>query len=366
MPVADLQAPRARLLAGPGGAIILTARGRRAARQGHRHGHRLHQPGARARPARPARLRATAASPGRATARAAASTGRRPTSCPATAGSTTRPRGRTSPRCGASTPTTCPGPGVSAYELLDPLGTAGRAAGAAGLRLQPGRLAPRAPAGVERRLRALDLLVVADFVLSETAALADVVLPTAQWAEEDGTMTNLEGRVLRRRALRPPPPGVRTDLADPGRAGRTGWAGRRVRRSRPARADFDELRRASAGGPADYAGIDLGAHRRRGRRVLALPRRRSTRARRGCSPTGSPPPDGRARFVPVEHRPAAEEPDADVPVLPDHRPGAGPVPVRRADPAGRAAAPGRARAFVELHPDPAAGSASRTATRYGW
>ncbi len=36
----------------------------------------------------------------------------------------------------------------------------------------------------------------------ETAALADVVLPIAQWAEESGTMTNLEGRVLlRRKAL---------------------------------------------------------------------------------------------------------------------------------------------------------------------
>ena len=27
--------------------------------------------------------------------------------------------------------------------------------------------------------------------------IADVVLPVAQWAEEEGTMTNLEGRVLR-------------------------------------------------------------------------------------------------------------------------------------------------------------------------
>ena len=63
------------------------------------------------------------------------------------------------------------------------------------VRLQPRRLGPerdhRAAA------RALDLLVVSDFFLSETAELADVVLPTAQWAEEEGTMTNLEGRVIR-------------------------------------------------------------------------------------------------------------------------------------------------------------------------
>jgi predicted molibdopterin-dependent oxidoreductase YjgC len=39
---------------------------------------------------------------------------------------------------------------------------------------------------VAQRLRALDCLVVADFFLSETAALADVVLPAASWAEETG------------------------------------------------------------------------------------------------------------------------------------------------------------------------------------
>ncbi len=53
---------------------------------------------------------------------------------------------------------------------------------------------------IAERLSELDFLVVSDIFLSETAALADVVLPTAQWAEESGTMTNLEGRVIRRQA----------------------------------------------------------------------------------------------------------------------------------------------------------------------
>ena len=44
---------------------------------------------------------------------------------------------------------------------------------------------------VRRRLEALDLLVVCDVVPSETAELADVVLPVTQWAEESGTMTTL-------------------------------------------------------------------------------------------------------------------------------------------------------------------------------
>ena len=109
-------------------------------------------------------------------------------------------------------PADLPGPGVPATELL---GRLGRPDGPRALLVfgsNPVVSAPRA-GRVERRLDALDLLVVADFVRSETAELADVVLPSAQWAEEDGTMTNLEGRVLRRRAVRPPPAGVRTDLA---------------------------------------------------------------------------------------------------------------------------------------------------------
>ncbi|CAM5518057.1 hypothetical protein SFUMM280S_02594 [Streptomyces fumanus] len=51
-----------------------------------------------------------------------------------------------------------------------------------------------------------------DVVLSETAALADVVLPVTQWAEETGTTTSLEGRVLLRRRAITPPDGVRSDL----------------------------------------------------------------------------------------------------------------------------------------------------------
>ena len=47
-----------------------------------------------------------------------------------------------------------------------------------------------------------NLLVVQELYLTETARLADVVLPAVSWAECDGTFTNLERRVQRaRRAL---------------------------------------------------------------------------------------------------------------------------------------------------------------------
>lgn len=58
-----------------------------------------------------------------------------------------------------------------------------------------------------RRLRQLDLLVVHELFMTETAACADVILPAASFAEKVGTFTNTEGRV---QALHPavPAPGI--------------------------------------------------------------------------------------------------------------------------------------------------------------
>ena len=145
-----------------------------------------------------------------------------------------------------------PGPGKSAYELLDSLGDGGGPTALLVFGSNPVVSAPNAR-HVAQRLASLDLLVVSDLVLSETAAIADVVLPTAQWAEESGTTTNLEGRVLLRRKAVDAPLGVRTDLdilhALSGRLGvETGFPADPVE-------VFDELGRASAGGLADYAGI---------------------------------------------------------------------------------------------------------------
>jgi len=155
-------------------------------------------------------------------------------------------------------PSVLPGPGRSAYEMLDALGTDGGVRTLLLLASNPVVSAPDAER-VRRRLAALDHLVVVDFFLSETAALADVVLPTAQWAEEAGTMTNVEGRVILRRRALAPPDGVRDDLELLNALAR--------RLDLPAGLDadaafptdpeavFTELRCASAGGRADYSGI---------------------------------------------------------------------------------------------------------------
>lgn len=106
---------------------------------------------------------------------------------------------------------------------------------------------------VRSRLAALDTLVVCDFFLSETAELADIVLPVLQWAEEEGTMTSLEGRVIRRRRALPGPEGARSEL----------WIMAEIARRLGAASTwsidpsevFDELARASEGGVADYSGL---------------------------------------------------------------------------------------------------------------
>ena len=62
-----------------------------------------------------------------------------------------------------------------------------------------------------KALEMVDFLVVQDIFLSETAQYADVVLPSACFAEKNGTFTNTERRVQRIRAAVPPPGEARSD-----------------------------------------------------------------------------------------------------------------------------------------------------------
>ncbi len=177
--------------------------------------------------------------------------------------------------CGASTPETLPGKGVPAVELLGKLGDRGpRVLFVHGS--NPVVSAPDATA-VRRRLEALDLLVVCDFVPSETAELADVVLPVTQWAEEEGTMTSLEGRVLRRRRAVAAPPARCAASSTCWPTSRRGSAARRRSSTEPACG----LRRARLGpAPAvapTTAGIDYDRARRGRGAALAVPDARPRR-----------------------------------------------------------------------------------------
>jgi assimilatory nitrate reductase catalytic subunit len=248
-------------------------------------------------------------------------------------------------------PADLPGPGRSAYELLDALGTED---GPRALLVFGSNVVVSAPrsAHIAKKVSDVDFLVVADLVLSETAALADVVLPVTQWAEEDGTMTSLEGRVLLRRRAVDPPGGVRTDLEVlSALANRLGQPAHRF----PADAEtvFAELRAASKGGPADYSGISY--DRLRAGEALYWPVPEDDHP-------GTPRmfldrfahEDGRARFFPVEHAGPAEPPDEEFPlqattgrVLQHYQSGAQTRLVTEL-------AEAVPEVFVEVHPDTAA------------
>jgi len=64
---------------------------------------------------------------------------------------------------------------------------------------------------VEESLKKLDLLIVQDIFMTETAKVADVVLPSASFAEKDGTFTNTERRVQRIRKVINPPGEAKAD-----------------------------------------------------------------------------------------------------------------------------------------------------------
>ncbi|MEO6603355.1 MAG: molybdopterin oxidoreductase family protein [Polyangiaceae bacterium] len=246
-------------------------------------------------------------------------------------------------------PDDLPPPGLPTMELFDTLGVRGGVRALWVMGANPVVSAPNARK-LEAGLRKLDLLVVSDPFLSETAALADVVFPVTQWAEEEGTTTNLEGRVLYRRAALAPPLGVRSDL-EVMQLVATGF-GRGQHMSAEPSEVFAELGRASAGGKADYSGLTYA--KIQAEDGLCWP----------CTealPHGSPrlfadrfwTSDGRARFFPVEYRGPAEEPNQDYPlylttgrVMGHYQSGA----QTRRVPELNAAAP---LAFVEVHPDTA-------------
>jgi assimilatory nitrate reductase catalytic subunit len=207
-------------------------------------------------------------------------------------------------------PATLPRKGKSAFELLDALGPKG---GIRGLLLMGSNVAVASPDAtrIENRLRSLELLAVCDSFLNETAAMAHVVLPVYQWAEEEGTMTNLEGRVIRRRVVSRPPVDVMGDVDVLRELAQRLGCGQKFAFASP-RQVFEEFRKATAGAIADYSGITYERIDREGGIFWPCPSEDHPGTPRLFAERFHHA-DGRARFHAVEHRAAGEEPDAEYP-----------------------------------------------------
>jgi len=166
-------------------------------------------------------------------------------------------------------------------------------------------------AAIRRALETLECYVVIDFFLSESAELADIVLPGSAWAEDEGTTTNVEGRVLRINKAADPPGEARVDWAiicDLAR--RLGHGDKFAYRS--AGEIWDELRVASKGGKADYYGITYEKIDAQDGVFWPCPT---------LDHPGTPRlfedrfyhPDGKARFHALPYQPPAEVPDDEYP-----------------------------------------------------
>ncbi len=164
---------------------------------------------------------------------------------------------------------------------------------------------------VKRALENLDPLIVIDFFLSETAELADVVLPGSVWCEDEGTTTNLEGRVIKINRAADPPGEARSDwqiICD---------LAERLGRGRffPYRTPLDiwnELRLASKGGVSDYYGITWEKIDEQGGVFWPCPSEDHPGTPRLFTERFGHP-DGKAKMFPTPYRPPAEEPGGAYP-----------------------------------------------------
>ena len=202
-----------------------------------------------------------------------------------------------------------PAPGLTVVEIID-AACRGEILGMYVMGENPAMSDPDATHAREG-LAALQMLVVQDIFLTETAALADVILPASVFAEKTGTFTNTDRMVqLGRRAL---------DL--PGDARQDLWIIREIAarfglewnyegEESGVREVFDEMRSAMP----SIGGITW--ERLQNEHSVTYPCRTEGDAGEPIIFRDSfPTADGRGRFVPAHFIPAAERPDGDYPLV---------------------------------------------------
>jgi assimilatory nitrate reductase catalytic subunit len=177
---------------------------------------------------------------------------------------------------------------------------------------------------IRRALEKLEFYVAIDFFLNETAHYADVVLPGSLHEEDEGTVTTAEGRVIK----------INQAVSCPGEA-RQDWRivqdiARSLGREKgftfqhPVEI-FEELRRASRGGVADYSGITYEKIDKQFGVFWPCPTEDHPGTPRLFEPASSNPvsrgqgpfyfPDGKARFNVATYSPPAEDVDPEYPVI---------------------------------------------------
>lgn len=228
------------------------------------------------------------------------------------------------------TPDELPQPGVDAYEIFRKVDK-GEIRGLLSICFNPVVSLPDNNF-IRAMLDKLEFYVAIDFFMSETARYADIVLPGSLHEEDEGTVTQVEGRVIK----------INKAVACPGEA-RQDWViiqdiARALGRERgltfaSPEAIFDELRVASRGGVCDYSAITYAkidaqygvfwpcpdtspdgqpTPEHRGTVRLFEPGSWNPVAR-GAGPFYFP--DGKARFNVSLYSPPREDVDSDFPII---------------------------------------------------
>jgi assimilatory nitrate reductase catalytic subunit len=217
---------------------------------------------------------------------------------------------------------TLPGPGVDAYELFRKI-DAGEIKGLLAICFNPKVSLPDNQF-VTRALEKLELFVAIDFFLNDTARHADIVLPGSLQEEDEGTVTQVEGRVIKINKAVDCPGEAREDwriVQDLARAlgrphGFTFEGPREI---------FGELRVASKGGVADYSGITYEKIERQMGVFWPCPSEDHPGTPRLFEPGSDNPiakgkgrfyfPDGKARFNVADYRPAVDDVSDEYPLF---------------------------------------------------
>lgn len=183
----------------------------------------------------------------------------------------------------------------------------------------------------------LDFLVVQDmYATTETARMADLVLPAAGWGEKEGVFINSERRLGVTRKVARAPGAALSDFAIFQLVAEAWGCGALFRQWTSPEAAFQILKELSRGQPCDFSGIRDYAHLEDSRGIqwpfpegpggAPLAGARTERASASDAPTQDRErrlfsdgkfftPDGRARFYFDEPRPMPEPPDAQYPLI---------------------------------------------------
>ncbi len=199
--------------------------------------------------------------------------------------------------------------GLKAVEMFDAVAD-GRIKALWVMHSNPAVTLPEADA-VRDAIRATSFAVVSDITAeTDTARLADVLLPASAWSEKSGTVTNSDRTISRQRAVRAAPGEARPDWAQMAELGRRmGWA-RAFDYEGPAEIfrEHAALSGVAGGFGRDFDISDLARLSDAEYDALSPARWPMAGARQGgrfFADGTSYHPDGKLRMIPVQYRPPA-------------------------------------------------------------